>query len=344
MNEHMARAGPGGPRRGLSRPCPDATALGAAGALALAGALAGAALLGGPGAGGVALGSTAASIGLLLLPYCWFGLRDPNRPVAVPFASRRLTVGAAGWLLLAYAVYAVGTGSVHPTAFAKLTAFVVAPFALVRAAPTPLVRVTWPDALALVAIWFPVEFRWLRDLWPWPEGRSAYAMSSLIAVDLALFLFVGLRRLDDVGYRFRPVRGDARAAAVNFATFAVLAIPIGLATDFVRFDPHSGPIELAGSFTTIFVTIALPEELLFRGLMQNLLQKTWGRPDRALLATSLIFGLAHLNNGPAPDWRYALLATLAGIFYGRAYRQSGGLLAAATVHAAVDTVWRGFFR
>ena len=60
----------------------------------------------------------------------------------------------------------------------------------------------------------------------------------------------------------------------------------------------------------IFIFIGIPEELLFRGIIQNLLEKAIGRPALALGVASLIFGAAHLNNGPSPDWRYFLLATL----------------------------------
>jgi membrane protease YdiL (CAAX protease family) len=38
------------------------------------------------------------------------------------------------------------------------------------------------------------------------------------------------------------------------------------------------------------------------------------------------------------------MATIAGIFYGRAFRRTGGLMAPALVHALVDTVWRAVFR
>ncbi|MGH9962094.1 MAG: CPBP family intramembrane glutamic endopeptidase [Pyrinomonadaceae bacterium] len=65
----------------------------------------------------------------------------------------------------------------------------------------------------------------------------------------------------------------------------------------------------------------------------------------SLVVTSIIFGAAHLNNGPTrPDWRYFLLATIAGLFYGNAYARTGRLLAPAIVHTLVDTVWRSFFR
>ena len=115
-----------------------------------------------------------------------------------------------------------------------------------------------------------------------------------------------------------------------------------LATGFVRLQPDTNLAGFIASFVAIFLTIGLPEELLFRGLIQNFLQKTWGRAIVALVVSSIIFGLAHLNNGPRPDWRYAVLATIAGFFYGRAFLQSGRLMAPALVHASIDAV-RGVF-
>lgn len=94
----------------------------------------------------------------------------------------------------------------------------------------------------------------------------------------------------------------------------------------------------------IFIFIGIPEELLFRGIIQNLLEKAIGRPALALGVASLIFGAAHLNNGPSPDWRYFLLATLAGLVYGRAYAKTRNLMAPALLHTLVDVAWRGFFR
>ena len=61
-----------------------------------------------------------------------------------------------------------------------------------------------------------------------------------------------------------------------------------------------------------------------------------------MAVASVIFGLAHLNNGPHPDIRYFLLATLAGGTYGLVYRRTGTLLAPALTHTLVDA-WVVFF-
>jgi membrane protease YdiL (CAAX protease family) len=57
----------------------------------------------------------------------------------------------------------------------------------------------------------------------------------------------------------------------------------------------------------------------------------------------VVFGAAHLHHAPRPNWRYAILATLAGIFYGNVYRTRQRLCASALIHALVDTLWHFWF-
>ena len=84
-----------------------------------------------------------------------------------------------------------------------------------------------------------------------------------------------------------------------------------------------------------FAFVAMPEELFFRGLVQNLLERRMTR-NLALLVASILFGLSHFNKRSggqflvaiaghtlAFNWRYVLLATVAGIFYGRAPDSAG---------------------
>ena len=90
----------------------------------------------------------------------------------------------------------------------------------------------------------------------------------------------------------------------------------------------------------------MPEEFLFRGILQNFLTRSLPGERRelyGLLIASLIFGAAHLHHAPVPNWRYAVLASLAGVFYGNAYRALGRLSASALTHALVDTAWHFWF-
>lgn len=314
-------------------------------ACALGAALAAARLAALQGHGGTPLAATAAALALLLLPYFLFGTTGLASSLAAWMEVRpsRVLVLAA-LLLLPYPLYASGTDTFSSTSLLKLVGLVMVPLLLLLWARVSGPVPRWQDALAVLAVWLPFDFGWLRDAWPWPEGVAAYTLSSILGVDLVVLLFVSFRRVEGVGYRLTFRRADLPAASWNLLIFLCIGIPIGLSTGFIAFN-HSAPdlLRFAGRFIGIFLVTAVPEELLFRGLIQNLLAKVLPATT-ALLVASLIFGAAHLNNGPYPDWRYFLLASIAGVFYGRAYRRSGGLMAACLVHAAVDTIWGEFFR
>jgi hypothetical protein len=135
-----------------------------------------------------------------------------------------------------------------------------------------------------------------------------------------------------------------KAAGVNFAWFALLALPAGLALRFIAWNPSwRGWPQLGLDYLQIFLFIALLEELFFRGFLQTLLAKTLRSQYGAQALVACLFGLFHILHAPFPNWRYVALATVAGWFYGSAFRQGGGVMAAALTHAAVDTVWRTFF-
>jgi membrane protease YdiL (CAAX protease family) len=65
----------------------------------------------------------------------------------------------------------------------------------------------------------------------------------------------------------------------------------------------------------------------------------------ALILTAIFFGLTHFNKRAAHfNWRYVLLAAVAGIFYGRAWRSERRVGASAITHASVDTIWSLWLR
>ena len=59
-----------------------------------------------------------------------------------------------------------------------------------------------------------------------------------------------------------------------------------------------------------------------------------------LLLAAFIFGCAHLDNGPGPlpNWRYMILATIAGVAYGKVFEKSSSIFASAGLHALVDLI------
>ena len=270
-------------------------------------------------------------------------------------------------LLVPYLVLAFGTGTFSARGLIKLAAYVMVPAALLL--PDRLRRATrvgWRDFAAMLALAIPVPAHWLRGIWVWPE--DLYFFQPLYSVCAGVYAFVVVRHLEGVGYRLRLRKGDLVDGLSNFVAFALLGIPTGYGLHFIHFHtPLIAPwrfqfvgmreaavlpgglalaFQFLGTFVGIYITIAIPEELLFRGVLQNFLVKSIPLERRGLwglLVAATIFGLSHLHHPPVPNWRYAILATLAGVFYGNAYRTRQRLSASAFTHALVDATWHFWF-
>ncbi len=257
--------------------------------------------------------------------------------------SRTLALAAVLWV--PYCIYAAATDSLRAIALLKLLLYLTVPLLIVLSTRTLSNRFHWQEGLVALMLWLPLDFGWMAGVWSWPGGALAHGLSALVGTCLGVLCVACLQGLDGVGYRWRLRVVDVRVAAGYFAVFVPVAIALGVVTGFIQpAERFASPGALLLMALGIFVFIAVPEELLFRGIIQNLLEKEIGRPGLALGVAAVIFGAAHLNNGPSPDWRYFLLATLAGVVYGRAYARTRNLMAPALVHTLVDVAWRGFFR
>lgn len=128
---------------------------------------------------------------------------------------------------------------------------------------------------------------------------------------------------------------------------APILIVVGIAIGFIP-APHwptqSGG-RMAGAAGIIFADTALPEEILFRALIQNLMMQRFGDRRGTLLAASVIFGCAHLDNGPQPlpNWRYMIEASIAGVAYGEVFRRARSITSSAALHTMVDWTKHYFF-
>jgi membrane protease YdiL (CAAX protease family) len=203
----------------------------------------------------------------------------------------------------------------------------------------PEQRGNWRDAIILLALGLAIDLRWLEPAWP--NGLSG--LGKLVVVDAALYGFVAVRRLSGTGFDFHFRWSDWKTGLRELVFFAPLVIGLGMALGFLH--PHGNALQFSSIPTMIlkwiyiFIFIAVPEELYFRAWMQNLLERRLGR--RASLGiTAVLFGLSHFNKRSTHfNWRYVLLASIAGIFYGRAWREQRRVPASTITHASVDAIW-----
>ncbi len=202
-------------------------------------------------------------------------------------------------------------------------------------------RGNWRDFLVLAALGLAVDLRWFEPAWP--EHLAAFG--KMLLLDAGIYGFILVRQLDGVGFDLRLRLRDLTTGLREFGWYAPIAIVLGLGLGFLHVHamwPRAWA--LAGAFVGTFTVIAIPEELFFRGWMQNLLERRLGRRP-ALLVTAVLFGLSHFNKRAVHfNWRYVVLAALAGIFYGRAWRRDRRVGASAITHACVDTVWSQWLR
>ena len=96
----------------------------------------------------------------------------------------------------------------------------------------------------------------------------------------------------------------------------VIGVPLLLATGVVEWAPRETlgwrlAAEFAGTALGIFFATALGEELCFRGILQNLLEKTLRRPLVAQSIAAAAFGAVHLSFRFYPNWGFALASAVA---------------------------------
>ena len=199
----------------------------------------------------------------------------------------------------------------------------------------------WRDYIVLLTVGLAVDLRWFEPAWP----PHLAVFNKMILLNAGIYGFLFIRQLDGVGFDLRLRSRDLCIGLREGAFYIPIALTLGLSVGFLHVHatwPHLG--RLIGAYVFTFLFIAIPEELYFRGWLQNLLERRMGR-TQALLLTSVLFGLSHFNKRAVHfNWRYVLLAAIAGIFYGRAWRHSRRVAASAITHTTVDTLWSIWFR
>lgn len=289
--------------------------------------------------------STFTAFALIFAPYWFFGFG------AAELLRNTLNRGmgrvlAPGLLAVPYIIFAIPRGEFQWLFFVLFLVIPIGASALYEFLPpggshpaTP--KICWQDVLVLATVGLPIEFNWFHGAFP-QEGLNS--LPKLLMVDVALYAFLVARPLENAGYDFRPRLRDLVIGLRELLFFAPIVIALGIALHFIK--PHGGLPRASAAASALLITfffVAIPEELFFRGLLQNMLEARVGGA-RSLRIAAVIFGLSHFNKPGPFNWRYVLLATIAGIFYGRAWRNRKRLLTSAITHTLVDVLWILWFR
>jgi len=254
-----------------------------------------------------------------------------------------------------------------PLDLLRLLIYLALPTLLLRLRPKRARPMDVMHILTILAIWIPVEpslFRLLAEIAP-PTVDLQFVLDGialvprvdallipgislpvgkLTAVSLALLLFIVRCPIGRMGFVFRFTWLDLWRALQGLGAFAVVGVPIGLLLGFLRLGLYRPSlVEAVAAALGGYLLIALPEEILFRGAIQNLTTQRLGRWWAGLLIAAPVFGLAHINNATPgfaePNWAYALMATIAGLAYGWVWERTHKVTASALTHMAVNLIW-----
>jgi membrane protease YdiL (CAAX protease family) len=282
---------------------------------------------------------------LALAPYFWAGF-CPSRFTGwvrgLPLAAR---IVLPSMLCVPYVLVSVDRGMFSPRWLALYAGLPVAMAACLSLAGSRRSKGHWLEFLILAILGLSVDLRWFERAWP----AHLAIFSKVLLLDAGIYAFVAVRQLEGVGFDFRIRLRDVLVGLREFIFFFPIALGLGLALGFLHVHPLGAgmgatALKFAGAWIFTFFFIAVPEELFFRGWVQNLLESPMGR-GRALMVTAILFGLSHFNKRAVFfNWRYVLLAAIAGIFYGRAWRSNRRVAASSITHATVDSVWSVWLR
>jgi len=258
-----------------------------------------------------------------------------------------------------------------PLRAALLTVSAVLPY-LIESPRIGMFRLTWFLALLAVSMVVSFWYAWIRPglaadllflafiaavylskLFDHIYGQPAQhvqlaILGRLMWIRLTIMAVFSLRSIENPRFGFVPSRLEWRTGFLYYLFFLPVGAAIAYLLRFARFHPPTLDwwklaLLIPGMFLAFLWVVALFEEFFFRAFLQPLLAKTLGTELGGLTLTSVLFGLAHLWFHHFPNWRFAIVGAVSGVFYGLAFLKARSVRAGMVTHALVVTTWRVFF-
>jgi membrane protease YdiL (CAAX protease family) len=270
-------------------------------------------------------------------PRAWLGKQGRIGGACLLSAS-----AIAPWL-----VYSLSTSEARFGPFLLLLAVAVAVSFWYVALPAKAVS----DALFLIAIAAVYLSKIFDQIYLSPIPKlSISILGHLMLIRTAAIAILIFRRNVHAEFRFLPNRREwltgLRYFGMMLPVIALAYWALGLVK--VRLHPNGIGLTLLlaiGTFFGVLWVVALSEEFFFRGLLQQWLERWTDSPAVALIVASLVFGCAHLGfHRIFPNWRWAIVAAILGLFCGLAWRKSRSVQAPMVAHALIVTIWQVFFQ
>lgn len=249
-------------------------------------------------------------------------------------------------LCLMYVGYCAGTGGVEIIAV-RMLVYLFVPVCLLYLAEIFRTRNQLWDMLALASIIIPYDSFWLgKRIHHHGLDWSVLTVSATIET---IVLFACLRTLPNTRLRIPTYGKDFVMTAVSIVLLSGIGLVLGVKVGLLKAPEPNLAAALArlcslkflGAAFGFTLTVAMSEEIWFRGIIQNyLIQRTgkyWG-----IIFASVLFGIYHFNNKGGSwipsqwNWRYGLVAAVVGMGYGIIAHRTRSLAWPMIVHGLLD--------
>ena len=199
------------------------------------------------------------------------------------------------------------------------------------------------DAAFLLLVAFVMLGKYFDTIYPEVFRQKLSILGTLSLFYISALSLMLERRIGDTGFGFLPGRRDWIQGTLHYLYFLVPGAPLALGLGAVHLSKMAPLWVVAGTFLGFLWVVALWEEFLFRGVLQQWLEDWTSSRPAALVLTSAVFGLVHLWFRGFPNWRWAIINLVLGLACGHARNQTGSIRAGVVTHALVVATWRAFF-
>jgi uncharacterized protein len=263
----------------------------------------------------------------------------------IPSPSRQALVLVVSGLL-PYFIVTMMTGLFRSNAFLLLAALV----ALASFWHVLLPRRAAYDIGFLVLVAAPMIAKAFPRIYLSPDPKLHIdILGHLMWVRVTVFALLVIRGWDAGPVGFWPSLREWRWGA---SVFVAAALVLGITAQFIHFAAFAAPqgdwwwiaAQIIGYFLGALFVVAFFEEVFCRGYVLRALEKLALPLWAAVLISSLAFGSVHLWYREFPNWRFAFMGTIAGVFYAIAYLRGGSVRASMVTHALTVMAWKMLFK
>jgi len=178
------------------------------------------------------------------------------------------------------------------------------------------------------------------------QNKMIVIVGSILLSALVLFLYYGWVRMFEGGteedVRLKDLAEDVRLKDLLPETgkglliglfYFIVVVGIMMVFGFyqiksIHFDGYTQFAQFS-----FFLTVAVGEEIIFRGIMFRMIDERWNTWV-ALIVSTIVFGLVHASNPSATWWSTLAIALESGVLLGASYKYSGSLYLPIGIHWA----------